>query len=276
MHRIIGLIALVLSAAPCLAQVGTQNLAPGGMAPAPGTSPASPASPQFSPSGNMPAPLPPLIDDPLRGLQDPPDPGRFSPQVRAWASMRAAGLARVGEIPDAEEMPGYLRKAGFGILGDMNDGDIMALAFIVMMEAAKSAQEDLKSIMAKVKAINSAKQKSRELLNKINEGKGGQKKDDASPCLVVDCGAASSALVQAAGLRGDARGYQLPANPAWADVMAMADRLSKDFDSLSEMGELGSLRLQMAMDRLSKIMSTLSNVLKKQSETADGVARNLK
>ena len=51
--------------------------------------------------------------------------------------MRAAGLARGGEIPDAEEMPGYLRKAGGGILGDMNDADIMALAFIVMMEAAK-------------------------------------------------------------------------------------------------------------------------------------------
>jgi hypothetical protein len=273
MHRIIGLIALVLSAAPCLAQVGNQNQAPGSMVPAPG---ALPASPQFSPSGNMPAPLPPLIDNPLRGLQDPPDPGRFSPQVRAWASMRAAGLARVGEIPDAEEMPGYLRKAGFGILGDMNDGDIMALAFIVMMEAAKSAQEDLKSIMAKVKAINNAKQKSRELLSKINERKGGQKKDGASPCLVVDCNAASSALAHAAGLRGNARGYQLPANPTWADIMATADHLSKGLDSLSELGELESLRLQMAMDRLSKMMHALSNLLKKRSDTESSIADNQK
>ena len=139
MLRIAAAFALILGVAPCLAQ------APGVMAPAAG------AAPQFSPPANLPAPdLPPIQ----------PDPSRFSPQVRAWASLRAAGLARVGEIPDAEDMPGYLRKAGFGLLGDMSNGDIMALAFLVLMEAAKGAEEDLKAIMARVKAINSAKHKS--------------------------------------------------------------------------------------------------------------------
>jgi len=47
-------------------------------------------------------------------------------------------------------------------------------------------------------------------------------------------------------------------------------------DNLSEMGEMESLRLQMAMDRLSKLMSTLSNILKKISETSDGITRNMK
>jgi hypothetical protein len=47
-------------------------------------------------------------------------------------------------------------------------------------------------------------------------------------------------------------------------------------DSLSELGEMESLRLQMAMDRLSKLMSTLSNMLKKQSETAQAISQNLK
>jgi hypothetical protein len=47
-------------------------------------------------------------------------------------------------------------------------------------------------------------------------------------------------------------------------------------DSMSEMGETESLRLQMAMDRLSKMMSTLSNLLKKMSDTADGITRNLR
>jgi hypothetical protein len=42
-------------------------------------------------------------------------------------------------------------------LGDLADGDIMAIAFLVMMDATKSAQEDLKSIMDGVKAINSEK-----------------------------------------------------------------------------------------------------------------------
>jgi hypothetical protein len=47
-------------------------------------------------------------------------------------------------------------------------------------------------------------------------------------------------------------------------------------DSVSEMGEIQSLRLQMAMDRLAKILSTLSNVLQKMSDTEGGVIQNLK
>lgn len=145
MLRIAAPFALALSLAPGLAQAGGPDPAPGILAPGPG------AAPQFSPPANLPAPdLPPIQ----------PDPGRFSPQVQAWASLRAAGLARVGEIPDAEEMPGYLRKAGFGLLGDMSNADIMALALIVVMQAAKGAEEDLKALMDKVRADNSAKRKS--------------------------------------------------------------------------------------------------------------------
>ena len=54
------------------------------------------------------------------------------------------------------------------------------------------------------------------------------------------------------------------------------DKPKNDLDSLSEMGEMESLRLQMAMDRLSKLMSTLSNLLKKQSDTAQTITQNLK
>ena len=45
---------------------------------------------------------------------------------------------------------------------------------------------------------------------------------------------------------------------------------------MSEMGEMESLRLQMAMNRLSDPMSTLSNLLKKSSDTASGIVQNLK
>src|SRR6266851_2190151 len=46
--------------------------------------------------------------------------------------------------------------------------------------------------------------------------------------------------------------------------------------SPSSLIETESLRLQMAMDRLSKLMSTLSNILKKISDTTDSIAANLK
>jgi hypothetical protein len=54
------------------------------------------------------------------------------------------------------------------------------------------------------------------------------------------------------------------------------DQIKADIDSMSEMGEMESLRLQMAMDRLSKLMSTLSNLLKKASDTASTITQNLK
>jgi hypothetical protein len=53
-------------------------------------------------------------------------------------------------------------------LGAMADGDIMALAFIVMMEAAKSAREDLKAIMEGVKAINKQKDGWRQVSKQIS------------------------------------------------------------------------------------------------------------
>lgn len=63
-------------------------------------------------------------------------------------------------------------------------------------------------------------------------------------------------------------------------VVAKLDAGLKDtkanLDSMSEMGETESLRLQMAMDRLSKMMSTLSNLLKKVSDTAQSITQNLK
>src|SRR5258706_13377452 len=58
--------------------------------------------------------------------------------------------------------------ADFAILGDLNSADIEALAFIVLMEAAKSAQEDLKAIMAEVKAMTNARAKLPDLINKVN------------------------------------------------------------------------------------------------------------
>ena len=47
-------------------------------------------------------------------------------------------------------------------------------------------------------------------------------------------------------------------------------------DSLSDLGEEAQLKLQMSMDRRSQALSTLSNVLKKTSDTSSGIIGNLK
>jgi len=61
-----------------------------------------------------------------------------------------------------------------------------------------------------------------------------------------------------------------------AELETVVDQIEDKLDSLSEMGEMESLRLQMAMDRMSKMMTTLSNLLKKISDTASGITQNIK
>jgi hypothetical protein len=54
-------------------------------------------------------------------------------------------------------------------LGSLSgSGDIEAIAFVVMMEATRSAEQDLKTIMAEVKAMTAAKAKLRDLINTVN------------------------------------------------------------------------------------------------------------
>jgi hypothetical protein len=47
-------------------------------------------------------------------------------------------------------------------------------------------------------------------------------------------------------------------------------------DALGSMSEAESLQMQMAMDRLSKMISTLTNLEKKISTTSAGITQNLK
>ncbi len=70
--------------------------------------------------------------------------------------------------------------------------------------------------------------------------------------------------------------YYSAGTKAKTDIGALVETMKNDLDSMSEMGEMESLRLQMAMDRLSKMMSSLSNILKKISDTANAITQNLK
>lgn len=66
------------------------------------------------------------------------------------------------------------------------------------------------------------------------------------------------------------------AQASLAQVDREAAAIKNKLDSLSEMGEMESLRLQMAMDRLSKLMATLSNLMKKISDTSNSIVQNMR
>jgi hypothetical protein len=224
------------------------------------------------------------------------------PSAQLRADMRAA-LAAIRTETD-------LKLIAHPNLGAMADGDIMAMAFIVMMEAAKSAREDLKAIMDGVKAINKQKEGWRQVSKQIStwsatlagkeddknafdedtglsnkmggEQMGAGKRDEADgrhEQIAVNSPGENGEVIQGGfviegtGKRGSDPGA---IRVTKKDIDNAKETVKNKLDSLSEMGEMESLRLQMAMDRLSKFMSTLSNLLKKASETAQCITQNIK
>ncbi|HNU14426.1 MAG TPA: hypothetical protein PKI55_08175 [Chitinophagaceae bacterium] len=188
-----------------------------------------------------------------------------------WIKTTAAEVNEK-KLSDADVMT---RSKSYGVLGNMNGQDIEAIAFLVLMQASKSAQEDLKAIMAKVKSINEQKAKLRNAMNKINSSRTISNVQLDSFHLVIN---QSKALQK--GNNPDtvklARSASGKSTVNKKELDAIKEKMKGDLDSMSEMGEMESLRLQSAMDRMSKMNSTLSNLLKKIHDTQQSIIQNLK
>lgn len=162
------------------------------------------------------------------------------------------------------------------------------MAFIVMMQAAADAQEDLKIIMAKVKAMNAAKQALRGIIAKVNQdvsANAGQRHN--KPPLDFSDGMGSERVYHRVKMpvadpesAGGVKYVPTDLYPGRitdiAELRSIQAKLRDQLDSMSEMGEMESLRLQMAMERRSQFMTTLSNIMKKSSETQSSIVQNLK
>jgi hypothetical protein len=159
--------------------------------------------------------------------------------------------------------------------GGLGSADIEALCFLVLMQASKSAQEDLKTILEGVKAINKQKEGLRQLTNEVKQKRSSAHTGD-TPCVSPDCKALEGRLrTLGAQLPPKAR-LTLPPIATMGDLAGVEAKLKDSLDSLSELGETESLRLQMAMDRMSKFMTALSNLEKKLSDTSNAIIANLK
>ncbi len=173
----------------------------------------------------------------------------LSPSLRAWVKRRARAVVDSGAEPDPNAIAGDVRTRLDG--QEFSNGDIEAISFIVMMEASRQAQDDLHDIMEQTKAANARKAQQREAM-------AAQK--DAQRALSDQARAEAAAASQ--------RPRVACVDPPCLSTPPM--------DSMSEMGEMESLRLQMAMDRRSKLLETLSNIMKKSSDTASTITSNLK
>lgn len=124
--------------------------------------------------------------------------------------------------------------------------DIEQLISNVLLAVTKDGEEDLKAIMAETKSLLVQKKALRDEIESM--------KDIMRHCR-------------------DSNTCADDGPQGLEDTIA---KLADQLDSLSELSEASQLKLQSAMERRSKLMETLSNLLKKMQETSENIIRNLK
>ncbi len=145
------------------------------------------------------------------------------------------------------------------LLGSLGDIDVDLAVMLVMMETANAAQDDLRAILAEMQAVNARRARNRQAIEAMKAQRQEVRKE-ALARGTREPDAVLEVLLTAYGIV----------------VEREVDQLIDDIDSMSEMGEMESLRLQMMMDRITKMMSALSNLMKKLSDTSQQVVQNMK
>jgi hypothetical protein len=115
------------------------------------------------------------------------------------------------------------------------------------MDASKAAQEDLREIMESVEEINAA-------------GRGLRPATGTKMSHSLDTDSILALMLTI----------------YWKELDDEVGSLQRDVDAEADLSELETLRLQMAMDRISKMMASLSNLLKKLADTNSSIVQNLK
>jgi hypothetical protein len=178
---------------------------------------------------------------------------RLQPGARTWAGEQARRLAAGSMTVESLHQTARSR---FGKVGQGDPGDIEAIAFIVLMQATRDMDEDLKNIMAEVKRLQEARNKLRDIAGKVSKdaaGNAGRKGSD--PCTPPMCGAYAREL---------------------AASKPLQDGLRSDLNALDDQERKDSLRLQPMMDRRRKFISMLDGMMSKISTTQDNIVQNLK
>jgi len=153
--------------------------------------------------------------------------------------------------------------------------DIESLAFLVMMQCTRDAEADLRTTMAEMKQHQDQKARLRTLLEEVQRAKPGSHPATA-PCAEPVCGTAAERIRELAP-RLPAKARLVPRPLAtYGDLSRLQSELKDSLDSMGEMSEMDSLRLQMAMDRRAKLVAALSNLLKKMNDTSGSILGNLK
>jgi hypothetical protein len=175
---------------------------------------------------------------------------QVGPQTRSWIRQLATRQVQGNTVSEDAARKAIAADRFFA---GLEESDVNSLVFLVMMQAARIANDDLREVQQGIERIEASKA----ALRATGENGGGA----GSPPRLTRLQLASVRSPQA-----------LPTEEFGRRLAASRD----DLDALSEMGELESLRLQMAMDRMSKTMQVLAGLLGKLGDSQRTIIPNLK
>ena len=163
-----------------------------------------------------------------------------------------------------------------GQLSMASGEDIASLCFLVLMKASKDMDSDLKEIMDATKAANNEKANLRDNLEKLQKLAGRPMHPKMKDSKMVKTKETKYLHVRIPIIGKPA---QLPENVSQLPRLGLAKLVVEEQDELDSLSDLTSemqTRLQIYMERRSKINETLSNLMKKFSDTSSSLISNLK
>jgi hypothetical protein len=181
-----------------------------------------------------------------------------------------------------------------GQFGNLPAQDIDVLIQLVMFELWRSEEEALEELLEEMHRMNQAKKKQREYIDQLKKQKASAQSKMREEYKVVSKQPPVASVqkkprpvrksVKMASTRHLRIKYPKTPDITYKNTKDMnlveMDKYMKEMDhkmdTLGGLSEELSLKLQLLMDRRSKIIQTLSNILKKISQTSDSLISNIK
>lgn len=219
--------------------------------------------------------------------------GSLQPSAKSWVEQQARAEAQ-RPAPDLADLQARIRSRFATSLSTAKpstgqksasaqipaDADVEALAFVVLMQAANDSEQDLQNIMKEVQAMTAAKQQLRNLVDRVkSEAATASQATAKQPCRTAVCQSLPGELKQLSAISAQSKHpvrLSVPENLTYGQLQPIVKQLDQDLNAMNDMSQQQQLELQMAMDRRSKLEQTLSNIMKKQQDTASSIVSNLK
>lgn len=221
-----------------------------------------------------------LISNAQRPL--PSDAGAF--YQKAMKQINAKHVAWIKQISDnvikkKMEEPALRKLASqYATSYNMNEIDIEALVSLVMMQASKDEEQDLKNSMDEMKRINEERKKMRDAIDKMNQAKNSMTQRMLDSFRVLTKPALNNRSMMQLNRTPQIHPVkkEITKPVTLTEIKQVHDSLKSRLDSMNEMSEMTSMQLQMTMDRRNKFISTISNIMKRIDQVQDNIIKNMK